>query len=150
MIVQFIQNLFPLKAKTLNQFIKFVRDGEGNIVRIEPGILRDNDIAIPNACLTDWHYLIDFESKTLRGRRIIYQEECFYTMRSARTQIFEAKERNRMSVQMFLTGEKRMKYIKNELPSIRVDLIAPSRKPMGNVLFKQLHHDAKKVGLSLS
>jgi len=150
MIVQFIQNLFSLKAKTLNQFIKLVRDGRGSIVRIEPGILRNNDIVIPNACLTNWHYLIDFESKTSEGRRIIYQEECFCTMRSARTQIFEAKERNRMSVKMFLIGEERMKYIKKVLVGIQVDFIGPGEKPMGEVLFKKLHIDAKKVGISLS
>ena len=145
----FVKNLFRYKAKSLEEFVEFVKGERCKIVLVTPTQAAKN--GAETACagiIADFHYLLKLTARTPSNRKVLYQERLFQRFGSDYG-VADAKERQNAAIRLFLIGEQRTQDLRTKLPGVQIDLIGPNDRPMDGEMFTKLHEDATACGVSV-
>lgn len=145
----FIRNLFPYKARSIEDFVAAASEGGCRTVTAEPYIQAKHSSKLtPVGTIADFQYMMELTATTPRGRRIIYKE-CLFERFGSSGGFADAEERMNAAIELYLRAERKLKELSQQLPGAELNLIGPNNKPMDAAMFDKLHHDATECGIHI-
>jgi hypothetical protein len=145
----FIKRWFPLKAKSLEDFVSIIkREGcaviEGQAIKEPKGFGASTSIGR----IGHSRYFIELIALTPTGRRVAYEEFCEERFGSE-WGLADAQDRNKLAIRCLLTAEDRLKKLANLLSPYKVQTFVkgpPGRLNEG--FLERLHKDAETLGVT--
>jgi len=145
----FIKNVFPYKAKSIEEFAEVVKREDCRTVLLDPQQdFKNSARSITVGLIADFQYILKFTATTPRGRKIVYRENLFERFGSD-CGFADYEERRNAAIKLFLLGEQKVKELQAKLPDVSVDLIGPENQPMDDAMYAKLHRDAAVRGVSI-
>mgnify|MGYP000873202939 CR=1 FL=1 len=146
-VVRFFQNLFPLKASGLEEFIAILkREGCTEInAFIEVSEPRGNESPTVGS-IGNFAYSVILSGKTSNDRPITYRH--LVTKRFGSTRgFFDQVDDNKAIVKTMVAAYDLLEEINRKIPGVSTSLLKPDGKPFSEDMRKQLFKDAKKMRL---
>lgn len=143
MALRFFKRLFPIKTKSLDEFVEVLKQEGCKSVTAEP--VRKTKGGVFTASVGDigtFEYSLLLQSSTATGRKIVYKEVCQKRFGSSRG-LSDAGDRGKAALRLVVTADARLEAIKEKLPDITTDIIGPSGR-FDEKLYQELHKDAEK------
>lgn len=144
---EFIKKHFPIKADSLDEFMKIVEKEGGVSVSAKPRIRGKNEtFTVSVGRVGEKEYCVRFESETPRGRPIIFDE--VYGSRFGSEYGFgDSQDRGVYALKGLLTADKRLEEVRERLPSIETALVGPKGE-IDETTRQRMYEDAKKQDIS--
>ena len=145
----FLKWFFPLRVKTLDEFVVQIRQRGGIGVLIRPEANPKNGAnTYTVGMLADWQYELQFWATTLTGRPVYYLEFCHERYGSNQSFI-DTNDRAKAGITMALIGVKQMSFLKDALPGVRVEMLLPNGEYMNEGYHERLRRDAARLGVQM-
>jgi len=145
----FIRNLFPYKAKSVEEFVEVIkREGCKTAVAEPYSDAKGGGETASVGVIANFQYMLEFMATTPRGRKVVYRERLFERFGSTRG-FADAENRRNAGIKHFLLGEQKVKELQSKLPDVSVNLIGPNSRPMDDTMFAKLHQEAATCGISI-
>lgn len=141
-------NLFPIKAKSFEDFVRLALEAGCSSVNVEPAEDCDGGSSFtPVGRIGEFKHLLRYSALTPRGRKIVYREEVSTRFGSS-SGFADADKRGKATMKLLLRGEQRMKELQAMLPKSNVRLMTPTGE-FDETLFARLHADTARLGISI-
>lgn len=123
----FVKKLFPIRVRTLDEFIQLVKGGAGRVVIAPRVIDTDNAMELPPSLITRFRHTlrIVYKSTLPDGRVVIHTEdsqENYFDPRGPDYTVGNAL------IRAFLIGEKKANELRQKLPKTEIVLMGPGGK----------------------
>jgi len=145
----FIKRLFPIRAKSLDDFAEIIKREQCRVVEGEgfrsPVGFHARTVAVGK--VGHFQYSVELTSETSGGRKIIFREVCEKKFGSDYG-FPDAPDRNRAAIKIMLTAEDILNRLREKLFSYSVETYVkgpPGR--LDKALLRKLHQDAEKLGV---
>jgi hypothetical protein len=148
---QWILRYFPIRVKSLVEFLKIVVEEKCDSVNMIPAIGRQDTVDTWTVGdIGTFYYVIAFESVTSKGRKVEFHLQTVQRWGSS-TGFADSDKRAAIAIKNYLLAEVLYREMQRFYPQITINLHGPHGKGyMHESLFDELHRDALKLNVSLS
>lgn len=146
----FIKNLFPYKAKSIEEFASFAKKEGCESVVITPYFTTRGGSRTPGfGLIAFFRHSIEFISMTPNGRKVIHQQQLFERFGSQHG-FSDSDERSKSAIKHYLLCEQKINELRELFPKkMQLSLLDPKGQPMDKKMFKRLHKDALTLSVSI-
>jgi hypothetical protein len=143
MAFKFFKKFFPIKTKSLDEFVETIKRESCTLVTAEiVQIGKDVVFTASVGHIGIFEYSILLQASTPIDRKVVYKEVC-QTRFGASRGFADMEERGKATLRALVTADARLKSIGKELPNITTNIIGPAGK-FDKQLYQELYKDAKK------
>jgi len=147
MTFEFIKRYFPLKAHSLDEFMGIVeREGGVSVTAEIYANAKDGIFNLVLGTIANYEYFARFQSKTPRGRSIIF-DEVYGSRYESEYSFCDSPEKRKYALKALLTADNRLHAIRERLPKVKATLVSP-RGAMDEKTRQRMYEDAKKLNLT--
>ena len=121
-MLDFIKKYFPIKVDSFDKFVEMVGKEKGASIFIEPGIkVKPGIFTEAVGIIGVYKYFIRFQSKTARGRPIIY-DEVYASRFGSEYGTADSDEREVYTSKLLSVAHDKLQQIKERLPNVETVL----------------------------
>ena len=147
MAFDFVKKHFPIKAHSLDEFIELVDNEGGKSVTAKPFVsakMGAETAAV--GLIADFTYSAQFQSRTLTGRPIIFNE--VYATRFGSSRGFvDVEDRALYALRVMLTADDRLLKIRGKLSYVQTSIIGP-KGTVDDATRQRLYDDAQRFNVT--
>jgi hypothetical protein len=146
-MLDFFAKFFSYKAKSMEEFVKAIREQRCRAVSITPHV-KSSKWPVETmvvGTIGDFQYELEFVAINPRGRRIVYRSHMFTRFGSS-SGFADSEERGKAAMKGLLLAERESAKLQAQLPEVIVGIVGP-QGPIDKPLLELLHEEAKKRGV---